>query len=54
MPRKESIKPLQNVGRAIRASRAYLEPDEMARLEESATNLRDRLLIRLLFHLGVV
>jgi len=52
MPRKESIKPLQNVGRAIGASRAYLEPDEIARLEESATNLRDCLLIRLLFRLG--
>ena len=32
--------------------KAYLEPDEIARLEESAANLRDRLLIRLLFHLG--
>jgi len=52
MRRRESIKPLQNVGRAIRASRAYLKPDEIARLEESAANLRDKLLIRLLFHLG--
>jgi len=52
MRRRESIKPLQNVGRAIRASRAYLELDEIARLEESAANLRDRLLIRLLAHLG--
>jgi integrase/recombinase XerD len=52
MRRRESIKPIQNVGRAIRASRAYLELDEIARLEESAANLRDRLLIRLLFHLG--
>ncbi len=41
MRRKESIKPLQNVGRAIKPDRAYLEPDEVARLEESATNLRD-------------
>jgi len=52
MRRRESIKHLQKVGRAIRASRAYLEPDEIARLEESAANLRDRLLIRLLFRLG--
>jgi len=52
MRRRESIKPLQNVGRAIRVSRVYLEPDEIARLEESATNLRDCLLIRLLFRLG--
>ena len=52
MRRRESIKPLQNVGRAIRANRAYLEPDEIARLEESTANLRDRLLIRLLYRLG--
>jgi integrase/recombinase XerD len=29
-----------------------LEPDEIAHLEKCATNVRDRLLIRLLFHLG--
>lgn len=33
-------------------ARAYLEPQEVERLEQAATNLRDRLLIRLLFHLG--
>jgi len=33
-------------------NKAYLELDEVARLEESPTNLRDRLLIRLLSHLG--
>ncbi len=33
-------------------SRAYLEPDEVERLEQAAEYLRDRLLIRLLFHLG--
>jgi len=32
--------------------KAYLEPEEVASLEESATNLRDRLLIRILFRLG--
>ena len=32
--------------------KAYLEPDEIARMEKAATNLRDRLLIRLLSHLG--
>jgi len=32
--------------------KAYLEPDEVKCLEISATCLRDRLLIRLLFHLG--
>lgn len=31
---------------------AYLEPDDVALLEKCAGNLRDRLLIRLLFHLG--
>ncbi len=52
MRRRESVKPLPKVERNIRASRAYLEPDEIVHLEKSATNLRDRLLIRLLFHLG--
>ena len=33
-------------------AKAYLEPDEVKRLEEAAEYLRDRLLIRLLFHLG--
>lgn len=33
-------------------SNPYLEIDEVARLEKAATNLRDRLLIRILFHLG--
>ena len=33
-------------------SQAYLEVNQVAILEKSATNLRDRLLIRLLFHLG--
>ena len=33
-------------------AKAYLEPSEVQNLEEAATNLRDKLLIRLLFHLG--
>ncbi len=33
-------------------SKAYLEPSEVERLESAAGHLRDRLLIRLLFHLG--
>ena len=33
-------------------TKTYLEPEEIAMLERAATNLRDRLLIRLLFHLG--
>ena len=32
--------------------KACLEYEEIARLEECATNVRDRLLIRILFHLG--
>ncbi len=32
--------------------KVYLEPGEIKMMEDSATNLRDRLLIRLLFHLG--
>ena len=32
--------------------KTYLEPEEVKRLEKVATCLRDRLLIRLLFHLG--
>ena len=32
--------------------KAYLEVDELQRLEKAATNLMDRLLIRLLSHLG--
>jgi len=33
-------------------SRAYLQPEEVGRLEEATAYLRDRLLIRLLFRLG--
>ncbi len=32
--------------------KAYLELSEVERLEQSATNMRDRLLVRLLSHLG--
>ena len=30
--------------------KAYLEPEEINLMEEACTNLRDRLLMRLLFH----
>jgi integrase/recombinase XerD len=33
-------------------TKAYLEIEEVEKLEQAATNLRDRLLIRLLFRLG--
>jgi integrase/recombinase XerD len=32
--------------------KAYLESEEVALMEEAASNLRDKLLIRMLFHLG--
>ena len=32
--------------------KTYLEPEEISMVERAATNLRDRLLIRVLFHLG--
>lgn len=32
--------------------KAYVEPHEIQLMENAATNLRDRLLVRLLFHLG--
>jgi integrase/recombinase XerD len=32
--------------------KAYLEPSEIKKLEAAATNVRDRLLIRVLFHVG--
>ena len=32
--------------------KAYIEPDEVTMMEKTASNLRDKILIRLLFHLG--
>jgi len=32
--------------------KAYLEPEEVKMLEDAAENLRDKLLVRTLFHLG--
>ena len=32
--------------------KSYVEPQEIAEMEKVASNLRDRILIRLLFHLG--
>ena len=42
----------EHYSRSSKTGRTYLELDEAARLEQCSTNLRDRLLIRLLFHLG--
>jgi len=33
-------------------AKAYLDPEEAELLEDAAANLRDRLLVRVLFHLG--
>lgn len=32
--------------------KTYLEPEEITLMEQAASNLRDKILIRLLFHLG--
>jgi len=32
--------------------KAYVEPEEVSQMEKAASNLRDKLLIRVLFHLG--
>lgn len=50
MPRNKVEKSAASVNES--GTKAYLEPDDIARLEKCATNVRDRLLIRLLFHLG--
>ncbi len=44
--------PLRSEGGGDEAMKAYLEPDEVAIMEKAASNLRDKLLIRTLFHLG--
>ncbi|MDP3064338.1 MAG: tyrosine-type recombinase/integrase [Chloroflexota bacterium] len=41
-----------NVSPGSRHSKVYLEPDEVMALERATSNARDRLLVRLLFHLG--
>ena len=38
---------------SVRHGKSYLELGEAQALEQAATNMRDRLLVRLLFHLGV-
>jgi integrase/recombinase XerD len=37
---------------SITTMKAYLEPEEVSKIEEAASNLRDKLLIRMLFHSG--
>jgi len=36
----------------LKVTKAYLEAKDVKMLEDAAENLRDRLLIRMLFHLG--
>ena len=43
---------MPRVAKARKAPKAYLAPSEVEALEQAATNLRDRLLIILLSHLG--
>jgi len=52
MPGKGVVKAVPRIARPPRAAKAYLERDELDVLEQAATNLRDRLLIRLLSRLG--
>ncbi len=52
MLRKRPLKAILSTGRVSATTKTYLETDEVERLEKSATNLRDGLLIRLLSHLG--
>lgn len=51
MPRKKAEKFAFGITEEV-GIKSYLDPDEIARLEKAATNLRDRLLIRLLSHEG--
>ena len=61
-PLKNSVSPAsrtkpvtssENVRETLdQTARVYLEPAEVSRIENAAANLRDRLLIRLLSHLG--
>lgn len=46
------MKPLRARSGTGRTGQAYLEPADVAALEKAASNLRDRPLIRLLFHSG--
>ncbi len=52
MSRKEVLKPAPRIAGAGMTGKAYLEVDEVERLERAATNARDRLLICLLFRTG--
>ena len=51
MPRKACRRGAQ-IARAGMTAKAYLDPTEVDSLEKVASNLRDRLFIRLLSHLG--
>jgi integrase/recombinase XerD len=44
--------PLRSEGGGNEVMKAYIEPEEVTKMEQSAGNLRDKLLIRTLFHLG--
>lgn len=52
MSRKKTVKPVPSIKGAGTTFKAYLEPEDVESLQKAATNLRDRLLIRLLFRLG--
>jgi len=43
---------MRHYSRYYEEMKTYVEPEEVALMEQAATNVRDRLLIRFLFHLG--
>ena len=43
---------MPDAGDAVNIKKTYIEPDEISQMENAASNLRDRLLINLLFRLG--
>ena len=51
MSRKKGVR-LPSIKGTGATAKAYLEPEDVESLEKAATNLRDRLLIRMLFRLG--
>lgn len=52
MPTLKAGRGMPQVRKRPRRMKTYVEPVEVTLIERSASNMRDRLLVRLLFHLG--
>jgi integrase/recombinase XerD len=52
MSRKKAVKPVPSTDGTTTRAKAYLVADEVESLEKAAICLRDRLLVRVLFHSG--